>query len=105
MSRPFPAKRAGNCPNCSTVIRVGDTARFDERDRVVHDVCPRAADPPRQSLPPNPLGEAGLDEGPGSWTIEFAEGGLLVRRAFLRNRPPTQREVDEFRAFTREIIK
>ncbi len=41
--------------------------------------------------------------GPGSWTLEFTSGKLLVRRAFLRNEPPTEGELDEFFKLVAEL--
>lgn len=35
----FAARYAGTCPDCLERVRVGDTVRFNDGNRVVHDVC------------------------------------------------------------------
>lgn len=110
MSRVFPSKfdNKDPCPSCGRMILKGDMVFFDNENRVTHEKCPPPSThapsvaPP---LPPSPLAGAREELGPGSWTLEFTQGSLLVRRAFLRNAPPTSTEIQEFRDFTRSAVQ
>ncbi|MCI4357382.1 MAG: hypothetical protein L3K18_09675 [Thermoplasmata archaeon] len=102
MSRPFPSKyeNKGACARCHGDIKIGEMVLYPYKDSkdLAHETCPSATVSP--PLPPSPLGQVREETGPGSWTLEFTQGSLLVRRAFLRNAPPSKAELEEFRAFT-----
>ena len=48
MTRIFPARYDGRCPECYEVIHEGDLLRPDADDRVVHADCDEHASPYRK---------------------------------------------------------
>ena len=101
MSRPFPSKyeNKGACARCNGDIKIGEMVLYPYKDSkdLAHETCPSATVSP--PLPPA-RSQRAVRSRPRVVDARVHAGMLLVRRAFLRNAPPTSTELQEFRDFT-----